>query len=106
MGLPAQGSFDSLPAVADFLQGFLDRRLRPARLPRLITRLIVLTAGDARAIGSGIGFHLYPPIRGEEGHCGASHARASQLLEATAEADPRCSPHNVKEASCAQFLSL
>src|SRR5215212_2465419 len=45
-----QGSFDSLPAIADFLDGLLHGRLRAASLPRLVARLIVLPAGHTCAV--------------------------------------------------------
>src|SRR5205809_2289328 len=84
--LARQRAFDSLAALAYFLDGCLHGGLRPARhgSHSLVRRRRAHNRLRNRVPS------LYPPIRGEEGHCGASHARASQLLEGTAEADTRC----------------
>src|SRR5215212_3576724 len=50
LALPAKRPFDSLAAVADFLDGFLHRSFWTASLPRFVARLIILPARDTRAI--------------------------------------------------------
>src|SRR3954451_14759365 len=50
LALPAQRPLDSLPVIADLLDGFFHRRLRTARLPGLVACLVVLSARDTRPI--------------------------------------------------------
>src|SRR3954447_20065799 len=48
--LTAQRPLDSLAAIADFFDSFLDGRFRAASLPRLVARLILLPASHTRPV--------------------------------------------------------